>query len=56
MIGVDLMDLDDSMFGGFGFTERSKEFINVKSNRIVQDKQTVYQSADKTFSVELGKC
>jgi len=49
MLGVDTMDLDDSKFGGFGFTDRKKEFINVKNNRMLSDKQSTYASVDKSL-------
>ena len=56
MIGVDKVEFDDSLLAGYDKVEfhdslyklfdmsiREKEFINVKSSRMIRDKQINYQ-------------
>ena len=56
MLGVDTIDFDDSVFGGFGFTERIKRFINMKDTRMLSDKKSAYVSSDKQFVAYQGRC
>ena len=57
MIGVDKMEFDDSVIlGGFGLTGHTKEFMNVKSNRMISDRQSLYKSDTKLFDVQIGEC
>ena len=47
--------MDDSKIS-LGFSQREKEFVNVKSHRMISDKQASYRGVDKDFTLKYGKC
>ena len=55
MIGVDTLEMDDAKIE-LGFWGREKQFLNVKSHRMISDKQSSYQGVDKEFTLKNGGC
>lgn len=55
-MGVDKIEIDDSLLQLGSYTKRTKEFINIKSSRTIKDYQIKYSSEGSMplFAVYIG--